>query len=337
MLTQWIKKAQQAEQTLLPTVVDDLNRPARFEHRIASRNSRTTLDAMLMVAHDGSNTMVSPYLNASWRFAYASGKGDRHRHNYIELIYVLEGTFRLETEGGVLEIAERELCFIDQEMPHRDDLTTPFTAVIVCMDRQLFDSEFLSKLDESPEKSITHFIQTALYQQKCGEGYLHLGETNPEEVERCLDIVLDELQRKRSGYEYVCRGYLLHLFDYLTPEVYAQLPNVDKQMFQRRLHERVIDYMKRNLAEVTLDDLNREFYFHRDYFNRLIQRYSGKSFSDLLKEYRMQEAADLLLRTDMTIAEISRWIGYQNTTYFYRIFHDCYGATPKEYRQQKQA
>ena len=48
----------------------------------------------------------------------------------------------------------------------------------------------------------------------------------------------------------------------------------------------------------------------------------------------LEEAAALLVQTDQTVAEIMHLLGYSNRTYFYRIFQEKYGVTPREYRLQ---
>ena len=41
----------------------------------------------------------------------------------------------------------------------------------------------------------------------------------------------------------------------------------------------------------------------------------------------------LFLRSDLNIQQIIAQVGYENTSYFYRLFHERYGLSPREYRQ----
>ena len=51
----------------------------------------------------------------------------------------------------------------------------------------------------------------------------------------------------------------------------------------------------------------------------------------------METAARLLRRSDMNIQQIISMVGYENTSYFYRLFHERYGVSPREYRQVRTA
>ena len=52
----------------------------------------------------------------------------------------------------------------------------------------------------------------------------------------------------------------------------------------------------------------------------------------LIKDSRMQIAADLLTQTKHTVDEIMFKVGYDNRSTFYKNFKECYGVTPKDYR-----
>ena len=44
-----------------------------------------------------------------------------------------------------------------------------------------------------------------------------------------------------------------------------------------------------------------------------------------------------LRRSDWNIQQIITYVGYENTSYFYRLFHERYGQSPREYRQSRAA
>ena len=59
------------------------------------------------------------------------------------------------------------------------------------------------------------------------------------------------------------------------------------------------------------------------------------SFKDYLTDYRINEAAKLLLNTNDRIVDISVAVGYKNSDYFIRRFIEIKGMTPSQYRRQK--
>ena len=69
--------------------------------------------------------------------------------------------------------------------------------------------------------------------------------------------------------------------------------------------------------------------------SRLIRRTTGKNYTELLQEKRLSQAAWLLRNTDRRVDEIARVVGYENVSYFHRLFAARFGCTPKKYRDCK--
>ena len=51
-----------------------------------------------------------------------------------------------------------------------------------------------------------------------------------------------------------------------------------------------------------------------------------------MQEKRLSQAAWLLRNTERNVDEIARAVGYENMTYFHRLFRDRYGQSPRAYR-----
>ncbi len=62
-----------------------------------------------------------------------------------------------------------------------------------------------------------------------------------------------------------------------------------------------------------------------------MQKYTGLSYVQLINKLRMEKAAQLILRGDLTIGRIAEMTGYSTVSSFYRCFVRYYGCTPVEY------
>ncbi|WP_197479915.1 AraC family transcriptional regulator [Paenibacillus swuensis] len=68
------------------------------------------------------------------------------------------------------------------------------------------------------------------------------------------------------------------------------------------------------------------------YLGRIFKKMTMKSVPDYLNEFRLEKAKELLSGTSLSIDEISQKTGYNNSTYFYKVFKKYNGITPNEYR-----
>jgi len=67
--------------------------------------------------------------------------------------------------------------------------------------------------------------------------------------------------------------------------------------------------------------------------SKLVKKHTNMTFKELLQEKRLNKAKQLLNETDISIVEIISLVGYENLTYFYKIFKEKYGYTPKDFRK----
>lgn len=70
------------------------------------------------------------------------------------------------------------------------------------------------------------------------------------------------------------------------------------------------------------------------YFSRRIKAESGATFLEKLTELRVANAKKRLLMTGLTVGEIGRSVGYQDSNYFVKVFKRSTGLTPSEYRER---
>lgn len=73
---------------------------------------------------------------------------------------------------------------------------------------------------------------------------------------------------------------------------------------------------------------------NRTTFSAKLKAAYGKTFSEYLRDLRLEEAARLLRETDMPIDQVAFQVGLQSASGFHRNFLLTYGMTPNQYRQQ---
>ena len=92
-----------------------------------------------------------------------------------------------------------------------------------------------------------------------------------------------------------------------------------------------------NYREASLSNVARAYGVSLAYVSECVRAQTGRTYKELLQKHRMETAARLLRRSDMNIQQIITLVGYENTSYFYRLFHERYGLSPREYRQVRAA
>lgn len=129
------------------------------------------------------------------------------------------------------------------------------------------------------------------------------------------------------------KGLLFRIFRILSTQYDFSLSKEQKQTMNWIVFEEISDYIRAHFRDITIQDLVDEFHYQEDYFNRLIKRKTGLTYSAYVQQIRLERAEHLLVSTDKSIEEIADSVGYHNKGYFYKLFQEKYEETPASYRR----
>ena len=154
-----------------------------------------------------------------------------------------------------------------------------------------------------------------------------------------LDDELDQeeiLHRisESSFDEGIKRGSSIHMYKFACE--YAQYLNQLRKNVSGGILKDIEKEIKENYSEnLSLKKLSEKYYINCSYLGSLFTKKYGVSFKDYLTDYRINEAAKMLINTNDRIVDISATVGYKNSDYFIRRFIEIKGMTPSQYRRQK--
>ncbi|QYR22888.1 response regulator [Paenibacillus sp. sptzw28] len=129
------------------------------------------------------------------------------------------------------------------------------------------------------------------------------------EIERFLNEFLQEKIRHAGTIKHVSQ----------RQEIYEA-----KKYVSARLHEKI-----------SMEDAAQILHMNPSHFSRIFKQETGETFIEYVTRVKMERAKESLDRTDKTVEQISESLGYDNTSYFIKLFKAFSGYSPKDYRVQK--
>lgn len=115
------------------------------------------------------------------------------------------------------------------------------------------------------------------------------------------------------------------------------IPNVLTNEADRRLREQMEAWMNAHISDtqVTAESFASSMGLGRSVFFKKMKQLFGMTPNDYIRNVRMKEAAELLLTTNLTAAEIAYKTGFEDQYYFSKSFKKYYGQPPSQYRHGK--
>ena len=253
-----------------------------------------------------------------------------HRHDYVEMIYMCTGKTTHYVNGKAIELRQGELLLLSQSAVHSvkkaqtEDVAINF---IVLPD---FFTDTLSVMGEE-QTPLRQFLVDCLCGHNEGPGYLHfqVSQVKPLQnlVENLIWILLTETPNRRKASQMTMAALFLHLM--------GSMENLRTDDREEAAVLKVLRYVERNYAAGSLTELANSLHYEVSWLSREIKRKTGKTYTQILQDKRLAQAAFLLRNTDTNVSDISLAVGYENISYFHRIFAETFGKSPKHYRDER--
>ena len=253
----------------------------------------------------------------------------KHKHNYIEVIYMCKGETIHFIDGEKVVLKTGELLFLNQhatqEILPAGETDIGINFIIL---PEFFDTAFEMMGEE--ENLLRDFLVGCLCFNPRYASYLHfqVADVLPVQnlVENMVWTLLSDQPNKRSINQVTMGLLFLQLMHY-TDKISHTL-----ESFEQKLIFQVLTYIDENYKDGELTELSALLNYNIYWLSRAIKRLTGRTYKELLQVKRLNQASVLLLNTRLSVTDISIAVGYDNTSYFHRIFRNYYGMSPKEYR-----
>lgn len=107
-----------------------------------------------------------------------------------------------------------------------------------------------------------------------------------------------------------------------------------KKSRNKELVDMVCEYIEKHyMDKISLQSIADYFFISPNYLCKKFKEKKQNTINNYLEEIRMEKACSLLTSTSLSISDVSRLTGYNDTNYFSRVFKNCYSVTPSQYRK----
>ena len=260
----------------------------------------------------------------------ALGRTDgRVRREYPELLYLCRGCARYRIGGTEVTVREGELLLLGQNTPLEplDGGSDPLDVSFFI--KPEFFGDILSFLG-SEQTPLREFVLRCLGQET-PYGYLHFHVAGVRPIGNLLENLLLHLLESPDSR----RAIPLYTVGLLFVHLLEESDKLTMGIREQQSILGVLRYLENNYAGGSLTEAAQLLHCDVTWLSREIKRRTGRTYTELLQERRLQQAAWLLEHTRQRVSDIAVSVGYENVSYFHRIFQKRFGLSPKKYRDDR--
>jgi AraC-like DNA-binding protein len=233
-----------------------------------------------------------------------------HWHDEAQLVWVLAGQLRYRIGSHQFELTSDKMLFINQAQLHQ---ASPLSETVQygCLDfgKGIFTAQFyqdyVQKIAENP-----------------GLGFQLLTPNYP---------LIEKMAAAKTAEQKILIAHQL---------IFASVADIQPNSqtvtdSSATLIQELLTYVKTHYhEEVTVQALCQPWGLNKNKVTQLFLKYTGLAPNQYLIAYRLGQARELLVHSELTVSEICERVGFHHFSYFSSSFKKKYQLTPKKFRQQ---
>lgn len=246
-----------------------------------------------------------------------------HRHDFYNLIYVKHGSGTHDIDFKRFIVEPNQMFFMNDGQVHEWDLSEDTIGYTL-----FFKKEFFEVVEKSLSLQALPFFNN-------GSNDVPLVVFSDEQsktIESLFEEIIKELQMnqpyKDSQVKSLLKLILVHSIRIYQPifKGNGNTLNVSKI----RLFENLIEIHYKNLKSVK--DFAGKLNISANYLNAVCKETIGRTAGEMIRDRVILEAKRLLLHSSISVCEAAYYLGYDDCSYFIRLFKKDVGHTPEKFR-----
>lgn len=150
----------------------------------------------------------------------------------------------------------------------------------------------------------------------------------------CLVAMISDA-RLNPASELTILGHLYIFLSLLIKNGRKNSTGAAGNMSREKYVQKIIEFISKNYAErISISEIARNIGIDRSYMYVIFKKIMKMSPQEFLINYRIERAANLLRNSDLTIGDIARSVGYEDSFQFSKIFRKIKGVSPTRFRQE---
>ena len=270
------------------------------------------------ISNQPMNSFLVKYVEREQRLDF---KSVYHYHPEYELIWTLKGRGRRFIGSDIARYESDELIFLGKNIPHCWITPEPSKQMVVQMKEDFLGIDFLN----TPECiDLKHMLENSY------RGLQFFGKTKTQTQKKMEQLYsISSFPRLLLLLEILNDLAQSNEFEYLSNDTFETAS--DQKEINRI--QTIYNFIHQNYKEqITLNDAMNLVNLSKSAFCKFIKRKTNKTFSQIVNQIRIQKAIDLLVDTNKPIMEICYEVGYNDPSYFFKLFQKEMKVSPKQFR-----
>lgn len=245
-----------------------------------------------------------------------------HWHSNMEIICILKGKAVVRLDVRTYNVQAGDILFVNSEVVHS---VIPEECEYECI---VFDPHFLA-INSEFEGFANHIANHEIFIKELAQD---------QKIKKIVMDLSDSIRNCNSGYKLKATGLLYILFGEITSQSFFEERLYTENENAKNIYKlkKVLNYIRKSYSkQITLKDMAKVADVSPKYFCSFFKSATSKTPMEYLNSYRIEKAATKLLSSDSSVTDIAYSCGFNDLSYFIKVFKNLKGISPRKFRLNK--
>lgn len=252
-----------------------------------------------------------------------------HWHEELELVLIKHGRCTFNIDLKSYDVMEGDILILNPYILHcckqyKNEYCEAYALVLN-----------MSMLDTNHDSCSIKFINPIMENSIVFPYVIKPNTPGYQQLKEYLTNSITTYTEKKKGFELELKSYLYLFLHTLFTHIPVEIPDtvtVDDAVTDKI--KVILQYIKENYSEpITVKDLAELLNFSEYHFMRFFKKNLGVTCIEYINNYRLNISAAKLCTTNLSVMEIALDCGFNNISYFNKLFKEKYKQTPKDFRK----
>lgn len=198
---------------------------------------------------------------------------------------------------------------------------------VLSIRRDFFDGLFVSQTADC------RIIYDFIHDESKNNEYLYFSCQEDQNVLLAFRALEQELKKTDSHHEKMTHLLMVAIVTELDRARKDSLIVPNSTMVSQNRFGKLMKYMGDHYNECTLAEVAEKYGYNPDYLSARFKMITGVTFSKKMLEMKLEQAANMLISSELTADEIAQRCGFQSKSWFTRKFKERFGESPGKWRK----
>ncbi|HVI43469.1 MAG TPA: AraC family transcriptional regulator [Chitinophaga sp.] len=255
---------------------------------------------------------------------------DAHKHNFFELVYIVEGTGTQCVNKNQLPYAPGKLFLLMPQDCHSFEVKEPTRFFFI-----RFNDIYLKDQPKDWIQQLEFIFQNNNHMPGC----ILKNKNDKPLVKSLIEALIREEVNKQHYHKALSQQIVNTILMVVARNILYQLPEQPQIQSRNGASLNILHYIHENIyvpEKLRAEQIAAHFNISPTYLSEYFKRNNGDSLQQYITQYKLRLVETRLQYSSMRVGEIAYELGFTDESHLNRIFKKYKGVNPSAYRKEMQ-